>query len=149
MPRLWQANGSVEDCAREPGLQRIAHLWLQRMRGVGHRRKHPERSAPGHVRRAQISLSKQAASVFICWAQAFVGVFLLTHRRPVFAFLTLINYRSGRQCGLCRPCAAHPGAYGALMYGGQGFNWATPVVAWLHVRNRHSNLFSSNSAALG
>jgi hypothetical protein len=31
---------------------------------------------------------------------------------------------------MCRPCAADPGAFGALMYGGQGFDWATLAVAW-------------------
>jgi hypothetical protein len=34
--------------------------------------------------------------------------------------------------GCARPCAAHPGAFGALMYvWGQGFNRAALAVAWL------------------
>jgi len=42
--------------ARLFGLQRTAHVWLQRMRGMGDGREYTNRPAPGHVRSAQITL---------------------------------------------------------------------------------------------
>jgi hypothetical protein len=56
VPGLWQANGSHADRARLFGLQRIAHVRLQRMRGMGDGREYTKRPAPGHMRGAQMSL---------------------------------------------------------------------------------------------
>ena len=75
MPGLWQANGSHAECAREPGLQRTAHVWLQRMRGMGHGRKYLERSGPFH--RAQINRLHLLIHILI--------VFLLTRLRPLLS----------------------------------------------------------------